>query len=99
MPLATDQKVGGFESLRARFLFPQARASIWSLGPETATDRHDEAARTALEAISSGRIVPSNYWRAREVIRAVALRGVPEAADLAEAYRETYGDGERPALP
>ena len=64
-----------------------------------AADRHDEAAWTALEAISSGRIVPSNYWRAREVIRAVALRGVPEAADLAEAYRETYGDGERPALP
>jgi len=33
------------------------------------------------------------------VIRAVALRGAPEAADLAEAYRETCGDGERRALP
>jgi transcriptional regulator with XRE-family HTH domain len=64
-----------------------------------AAGRHDEAAGAALEAISSGRIVPSNYWRAREVIRAVAARGVPEAADLAEAYRETCGDGERPALP
>jgi hypothetical protein len=61
--------------------------------------RHDEAGGTALEAITSGRIVPSNYWRAREVIHAVAGRGVPEAADLAEAYREAYGDGERPALP
>ena len=33
------------------------------------------------------------------MIRAVAKRGVPEAADLAEAYREACGDGERPALP
>ncbi|MGH3195961.1 MAG: helix-turn-helix domain-containing protein [Streptosporangiaceae bacterium] len=64
-----------------------------------AAGRHDEAAGTALEAISSGRIVPSNYRRAREVIHAVAERGVPEAADLADAYREACGDGERPALP
>jgi transcriptional regulator with XRE-family HTH domain len=64
-----------------------------------AADRHDEAAGTALEAISSGRIVPSNYWRAREVIHAVAARGMPEATDLAEAYREACGDGERLALP
>ena len=56
-----------------------------------------EAAGTALEAINSGRIVPSNYWRVREVIRAVADRGVPEAAELAEAYREACGG--RPALP
>jgi transcriptional regulator with XRE-family HTH domain len=63
-----------------------------------AAGRHDEAAGTALEAINSGRIVPSNYWRAREVINAVAERGLPEAADLAEAYREACGDGERPAL-
>ncbi len=63
-----------------------------------AADRDDEAAGTALEAISSGRIVPSNYWRAREVIRAVAERGLPEAADLAEAYREACGGGARPAL-
>jgi len=48
---------------------------------------------------TSGRIVPSNYWRVREVIRAVAERGVPEARDLAEAYREACGDGGRPALP
>jgi hypothetical protein len=50
-----------------------------------ASGRPDEAAGTALEAVTSGRIVPSNYWRAREVIRAVADRGVPEAAGLAEA--------------
>ena len=64
-----------------------------------AAGRHDEAAGTTLEAISSGRLVPSNYWRAREVIQAVAERGVPEAAELAEAYREAFGDGDRPALP
>jgi transcriptional regulator with XRE-family HTH domain len=64
-----------------------------------ASDRHDEAAGTAMEAITSGRIVPSNYWRAREVIRAVASRGVPEAAELAEAYRAACRDGEHAALP
>jgi hypothetical protein len=52
-----------------------------------------------MEAITSGRIVPSNYWRAREVIRAVASRGVPEAAELAEAYRAACRDGEHAALP
>ena len=57
-----------------------------------ATGRHDEAAGTALEAITSGRLVPSNYWRAREVIEAVAARGVPEARELGEAYREICQD-------
>ncbi len=60
--------------------------------------KHDEAAGTTLEAITSGRLVPSNYWRAREVIRAVAERGVPEAAQLAEAYQEAC-DGGQLALP
>ena len=52
-----------------------------------------------MEAIASGRLVPSNYWRAREVIHAVTERGVPEAAELAEAYREACSYGARPALP
>ena len=64
-----------------------------------AAGRHDEAAGTAMEAIASGRLVPSNYWRAREVIHAVTERGVPEAAELAEAYREACSYGARPALP
>jgi hypothetical protein len=63
-----------------------------------AAGQDDEAAGTALTAITSGRIVLSNYWRAREVIHAVAERGLPEAADLAEAYRAICGDG-RPAVP
>ncbi len=57
-----------------------------------ASGRPDEAAGTALEAVTSSRIVPSSYWRAREVIRAVPDRGVPEAAGRAEAYREASGD-------
>lgn len=58
-----------------------------------AAGRHDEAAGTALDAVLSGRLVPSNYWRALEVIRAVAGRGVPEARDLNEAYREFCASG------
>jgi transcriptional regulator with XRE-family HTH domain len=57
-----------------------------------AAGRHDEAAGTALEAVTSGRLVPSSYWRAREVISAVAARGVPEARELAEAYRAECGE-------
>jgi transcriptional regulator with XRE-family HTH domain len=59
-----------------------------------AAGRHDEAAGTALQAVTSGRLVPSNYWRAREVIHAVAERGVPEARELSEAYRETCNGSE-----
>lgn len=54
-----------------------------------AGDQHDEAAAVTLDAITSGRLVPSNYWRAAEVVTAVADRGLPEAADLTDAYRQT----------
>jgi transcriptional regulator with XRE-family HTH domain len=63
-----------------------------------AAGRHDEAAGTALEAVTSGRLVPSNYWRAREVIDAVTERGVPEARELSEAFREICQGSEPPAL-
>jgi hypothetical protein len=49
--------------------------------------KHDEASGTALHAVTSGYLVPSNYWRAREVITAMSARGVPEARELADAYR------------
>lgn len=42
-----------------------------------------------LAAVTSGVLVPSNHWRAGEVIDAVAH--VPEAAELREAYRELRG--------
>ena len=48
---------------------------------------------------TSGRIVPSNYWRAREVIRAMDGGGLPQARELAESYRGTCGADGPPALP
>jgi len=54
----------------------------------TAAEQLDEAAATTLDAVTSGLLVPSNYWRAREVISAVNGRGVPGSGDLEEAYRE-----------
>jgi transcriptional regulator with XRE-family HTH domain len=45
-----------------------------------------EAAGTALDAVTSGLLVPSNWWRAEEVITAVATRAEPEARELREAY-------------
>ncbi len=66
----------------------------------TAADKHDEAAGVTLEAIRSGRLAPVDGRRAREIVLAVAGRGVPEAAELTEAYQAAYGDGgSRPALP
>ncbi|WP_079023312.1 helix-turn-helix domain-containing protein [Streptomyces odonnellii] len=49
-------------------------------------NRLDEACNAAERAILSGRIVPSNHWRALEVVRAVERRQLPEASDLREAY-------------
>lgn len=49
-------------------------------------DRVDEAASATLQAISSGRVVPSNQWRAKEVVEAVEAKGLRAAGDLREAY-------------
>ncbi len=66
----------------------------------TAAGKHDEAAGMTLEAIKSGRLAPVDGRRAREIVLAVAGRGVPEAAELAEAYQAACGDGgSPPALP
>ncbi|NJQ05235.1 helix-turn-helix domain-containing protein [Streptomyces lonarensis] len=53
-----------------------------------ATDRLDEASAAAQRGILSGRIVPSNHWRALEIVTAVERRRLPEAADLRDAYEE-----------
>ncbi len=50
-----------------------------------AADRPDEASAEALSAVTSGRIVPSNWWRAAEVLAGVESSGVPEASDLRDA--------------
>ncbi|MFJ9521058.1 helix-turn-helix transcriptional regulator [Kitasatospora sp. NPDC101801] len=55
--------------------------------------RLDEACNAAQGAILSGKIVPSNHWRALEVVRAVEARKTAEAKDLREAY-----EGMRPAI-
>ncbi|WBB51697.1 helix-turn-helix transcriptional regulator [Verrucosispora sp. WMMA2044] len=51
-----------------------------------AADQPDEASVIAADAIRSGRVVSSNWWRAREVLRRVELTGAAEAA----AFREVY---------
>lgn len=55
-----------------------------------AAGKPDEAAGQALAAITSGRVVPSNWWRATEVVAGVRRSGLPEAPDLVDALRE-YG--------
>lgn len=50
--------------------------------------KHDEATAVALGAMSSGRLAPVDRPRIREVVSAVTERGVPEARELKEAYRE-----------
>lgn len=51
----------------------------------------DEAVAITMQSVLSGRLVSATYWQAREVIRAVAARGVPEARELADAYRAESG--------
>lgn len=51
-----------------------------------ASGKPDEASSVTLEALTSGRLVPSSYWRAREIVKAVAAEGVPEAVELRDAY-------------
>ncbi|WP_213451515.1 helix-turn-helix domain-containing protein [Rhizomonospora bruguierae] len=54
-----------------------------------AAGRPDEAGAEAQTAITSGRVVPSNWWRATEVVRGVERAGIREATELRDAY-ETY---------
>jgi hypothetical protein len=54
----------------------------------TASDDLDEAVGTALDAVTSGLLVLSNYWRAGEVIKVMDDRGVAAAGDLRDAFTE-----------
>jgi len=65
----------------------------------TAAGKHDEATGVALKAVRSGRLASVDGRRVREIVLAVAERGMPEAPELAEAYREACGTGASPALP
>ncbi|MEU3562310.1 helix-turn-helix transcriptional regulator [Kitasatospora sp. NPDC006786] len=53
-----------------------------------ATDRLDEACHSAQRAMLSGRVAPSNHWRALEVVKAVEVRKISDARDLREVYEE-----------
>ena len=64
-----------------------------------AANKHDEATGVALEAIRSGRLAPVDGRRAREIVFAVASRGLPEARELSEAFREVCEASEPSALP
>ena len=57
-----------------------------------AADKPDEASVVAQEAITSGRVVASNWWRATEVVAGVEAADVGEAKDLRDAY-EAYRPG------
>jgi hypothetical protein len=46
--------------------------------------------------VTSGYLVPSNYWRAGEIVEATGGRNVPEASDLAEAYRAEVSAAREP---
>lgn len=53
-----------------------------------ADGRLDEACDAARLAMLSGRVVPSNHWRALEIVNAAESQALPEAPDLREAYEE-----------
>ncbi len=63
----------------------------------TRTGKLDEAAGTALQAVTSGYLVPSNYWRAGLVLAEVGGRDIPEGRDLADAYRAELTASSEPA--
>jgi tetratricopeptide (TPR) repeat protein len=56
------------------------------------TGQPDEAAAEALNAITSGLVVPSSWWRAAEVLATIPAT-VTGRAELADAYRELCAGG------
>ncbi|WP_132636656.1 hypothetical protein [Nonomuraea mesophila] len=64
-----------------------------------ATDEPGEAGYITLQAVMSGLLVPSNYWRAKEVITGIEEQGLAEAVELREVYQELYGRSSKPPRP
>lgn len=62
------------------------------------SDRIDEAAASVRAAMLSGMIVPSNHWRALEVVQAIETRELSDNRDLRDAY-EHMSRGSTPSLP
>ena len=59
-----------------------------------AAGQPDEAVALGAQAVTSGRVVPSNWWRAAELLAKVEDLGVPEAAMFRELCVE-YAPGRR----
>lgn len=55
-----------------------------------AAGKGDEAAATALAAISSPRLVPSTFWRLDEVVAGIARIDADAARRVREAFRDRY---------
>lgn len=53
-----------------------------------ATGRLDEAAASVFAAMLSGMVVPSNHWRALEVVRGIEDRGLSDGRELHDAYEQ-----------
>ncbi len=55
----------------------------------------EEAAESTITAVLSGRVVPSNWWRVGEVVRAAEAVGTRESGRLREAYEDLRGSSAR----
>ncbi len=55
-----------------------------------AANKPDEAAAMALAAISTGRVVASNWWRVAELLSGVERFGIPEGVELRDAAAELH---------
>lgn len=60
-----------------------------------AAGQPDEAVVLGTQAVASGRVVPSNWWRVAELLAKLEQTGVPEAATLRDLFTE-YAPGRRP---
>ncbi len=65
----------------------------------TASGELDEAAGMVLTAVTSGLLVPSNSWRAEEVITAIREQDVAAAGDLRDAFEEFCAPARRALSP
>lgn len=77
---------------RAEFVRPRriASASLDLGNALVAADKLDEAAEAAMAAVTSGCLVPSNYWRVSEVVSGIEARDGGDAARVREAFRDLY---------
>ncbi|GAB3942125.1 helix-turn-helix domain-containing protein [Micromonospora vulcania] len=62
-----------------------------------AAGQPEEATAVAAQAVTSGRVVPSNWWRATELLTRVEQTGVPEAAMLRELCEDHAPRGRQTA--